>query len=415
METHATIPAIRPLELVAVQHEGRDLFLLRDPRAIATETVLLSEASVELLRFFDGAHSVREVQAELTRRTGQIVPLAQLEEFVAKLDGHYFLESPAYRERRRRITEEYAALSERSAQFAGSAYAEDPATLWQELTETYRVEGGPGVPEAPPTQPPAAIIAPHIDPARGAASYAHAYTALWGTAPKRIIILGICHAGGDEPFILTTKDYATPLGVMQTDRELISTLCDQLAWDPLASEELHRSEHSIEFQVIYLQHALSRGGTEELPENLVIVPILCAFPWQVFLKGPESEAFRAQVDGFLKALGGWVDDETLIVAGIDLAHVGRRFGDPAALSEGFMERLQKRDQATLSLLAKGDREGFLAQIIAEQDERRICGFSACYGLLTLLPGKHGEVLDYGQHLDRDAAGAVTFGAVRFQK
>ncbi len=411
------IPALRAVELLSVMHQGQDLFLLRDPEGYASEPIVLAPASAALLRYFDGQHRVRDVQTELTQATGQIVPSSQIEDFVAKLDSYLYLESETYRRRRREITRTYAALRQRPPRFAGEAYSDDGEGLLRELDLLYDVAGGPGRPEAPAATRPAALVAPHIDPARGGPTYAHAYRALWGARPERVVVLGVCHSGSREPFILTTKDYQTPLGTARCDRSLVEHLAQSVEGNPLSEEEKHRGEHSIEFQIIFLQHALSQGGTISDAADPTIVPILCALPWQVFLPGPEMQAIAAKVNAFLEALAHILRDDaagTLWIAGVDLAHVGRRFGDSGTLSDSYLARLRQRDLATLTTLARGDRDGFVREMIEERDERRICGFGALYSLLTLLPAATGDVLDYGQSVDQAADSAVSFAAIRFE-
>ncbi|MFC1573110.1 AmmeMemoRadiSam system protein B [Candidatus Eisenbacteria bacterium] len=324
------IPMLRPIEVVSVTHEGQDLFLMRDPQGIAAEPLLLPPASALLLRFFDGQHSLRDIQAALLEITGQILPSEQIRGFVDKLDRHLFLDSERYKSRREEMAREYASSPVRPAMFAGKAYSADRATLMEDLNQGYETAGGPGLPAHAVSHPPAAVVAPHIDPGRGAAVYAKSYAPLWGARPRRVVVLGVCHGGGSQPFIVSSKDFETPLGTARTDRELLGRLLEGLDWNPLEEEDLHRWEHSIEFQIVHLQHALSQGGDAAPEPEPSYLPILCSFPWQVFLPASAGSELRGRVDRFLSVLGEIVREDaggTLVVAGVDLAHMGRRFGD----------------------------------------------------------------------------------------
>lgn len=410
-----TIPALRPLELVPLVHEGRRLFLLRDPAGVADEAILMPPPSAELLGFFDGTHAVRDVQTAVARATGTIVPAEQIQDFVQKLDAHGFLDSPAYAARRRAIAHAYAMAPVRPAHFAGQAYAADPAELRRELDALFATPAGPGRPTAAVAAAPAAIVAPHIDPGRGAAAYAHAYAPLWGARPERIVVLGILHAASRDPFVLTGKDYATPLGAMRTDVRRVHALAQGLGWDPLEEEELHRAEHSIEFQVLLLQHALSEGGARALEPAPELLPILCAFSTEAFGETLEAAARRAQIDDFLRALGALLAEDavpTLIVAGVDLAHVGPRFGDAGEITPARAEAIERRDRATIERLADGDAAGFVAETLREGNDRRLCGFGALYALLALLGPSRGRALHYAQ--SRERTGLVSFAALAFE-
>ncbi len=416
-DTQELIPALRPIEALRVRHSGREYLLLRDPQGVAPDPLLVPLAWAELLQFFDGRHSLRDVQLAVTRATGRIAGAAEVRTLVATLDQGLMLESEAYHRRRRELAEEYRAQPDRPARFAGQAYAADPEALRRELAALYTAGGAPGLPAAAAAEMPVAVAAPHIDPQRGASSYAHAYASLWGICPRRVILLGVNHAGSETPFILTTKDYTTPLGTLPTDVEFVQRLAGRMAWDPLSEQELHRSEHSLEFQVVLLQHALAAGTGQAPAAPPRIVPILCSFPWQVFAEREGLSVALAQVERFLAALRELAAEDPaglLILAGVDLAHVGPRFGDPRGPSASEREELRRRDRATLGLLAGGDREGFIAETARERDARRICGFAALVSLMALVPGARGEVRDYGQSVEEGNGSVVSFAAVVFR-
>jgi MEMO1 family protein len=403
--TENHIPMIRGIEVIAIKHEGKDLYLLRDPLGIAREQMVLPPASLALLQFFDGRHSVLDIQAKIKEATGQEVPVDQIQEFVEKMDDALMLDSPRFQTHRQQMIVDYRALPERPAQFAGEAYATDASALYAEIDACYRTQGAPGLPEVPARQMPAAVVAPHIDPTRGAPVYAQAYAPLWGCEPERVVVLGVCHAGGNQPFVLTTKDFETPFGAARTDTDLVKRLTEKISWDPLLEEDLHLLEHSIEFQNIFIHHAMTRGGTEQLAHETLYVPILCAFPWQTFLEIHEAQEILKRTREFIHALSDLLQEDektTVLVAGIDLAHMGHRFGDEKPLSNDDLRKLQNRDMNSLTCLARGDRDAFVEEIVREEDQRRICGFAPLYTMLSLLPDATGHVQGYQQAIDRHA-------------
>jgi MEMO1 family protein len=405
------IPALRAVELVPVQHEGRELILLRDPQGIAAEPLLLSPASLTLLQLFDGDHTLRDAQAAITGVTGRIVPGDEIRAFVAHLDRLGYLDSLTFLERRRELSLAYTSSPVRAARFAGLAYAADAGRLNAELDALYQTADAPGLPDAAVSSPPAGLAAPHIDPARGGAVYAHAYRHLWGAAPRTVVVLGIAHGGTTQPFITTAKDYATPLGTARTHRELLADLAGRLAWDPFEGEVAHAAEHSIEFQIVFAQHAFSRGGRDAVPEPR-FVPILCGFNASDL--EPDAIAPRARIDAFLETLREALAEAAapvLVIAGVDLTHAGRRFGDPFSLGDAVQAKLRDRDLATLELVARGARDEFVAESVRERDARRMCGFPALYSLLTLLPQMRGRVAGYGQSVDAEQNGLVSYAAL----
>lgn len=412
------LPALRRVELMPLKHGDQDLYLLRDPQGIAPQPLVLSPASAALLSFLDGQHSVADMQLALARAGGQIVPRDQLLAFVDQLDEGLYLESPRFVEREREFAKTYASLPTRPARFAGEAYADQPEQLTRELSALYPQGDAPGLAEAGGGRPDA-IVAPHIDLARGGAVYAQAYRQIWGAEVDRIVILGVCHAPARNPFVLTVKNFTTPFGTVQTDRDLVARLRDGLDWNPLDQQELHLAEHSIEFQLIMIQHALAQGAP---PSNgpggksPLILPVLCAISPADFYETESAEIGTdrrtAEFLARLRDLFEQTDGRTLLVAGIDLAHVGLRFGGSQALTDAALTQLRTRDLATLEFIACGDRDAFVRDVVGEADSRNICGFGALYSMLTIAPGLRGKVLAYDQAPDPDRNGAVSFAAMR---
>ena len=72
--------------------------------------------------------------------------------------------------------------------------------------------------------------------------------------------------------IATRKDFATPLGAAETDGELLDAVAARCSLDLFADEFAHRREHSIEFQVVWLQHVIGevriRPPWEPAPEGV---------------------------------------------------------------------------------------------------------------------------------------------------
>ena len=100
-----------------------------------------------------------------------------------------------------------------------------------------------------------------------------------------------------------------------------------------------------------------------------------------------------------------------IVAGADLAHVGRRFGDPSGPTPDYLQWVESADRQFLELVQSGDPEGVFQSIAADNDRRRVCGYPPIYMTLRCLENARGEVLQYRQWADLEAGAAVTYAAV----
>ena len=101
--------------------------------------------------------------------------------------------------------------------------------------------------------------------------------------------------------------------------------------------------------------------------------------------------------------------------GVDMAHIGRRYGDrlDARANAGEMLSVKDRDQQLIAQLKGGDPDAYWSLIQEHQDELKWCGASPFYTLLKILPKLKGQLLDYNQW-QIDPQSVVSFGALRFE-
>jgi AmmeMemoRadiSam system protein B len=210
-------------------------------------------------------------------------------------------------------------------------------------------------------------------------------------------------------FSLTEKDFETPLGKVKTDRGMVRKLRE--AGRPIISDNdfAHKAEHSLEFQVIFLQHLLAPG-------SFTIIPILCG-PVMTSLSGCTRQAYVEKAKPFLKALSEILeeeDEETLLVAGVDFSHIGPKFGHdmPATHLES---QSQNHDQKLLKAVSEGKTDEFWEESLRVADRFNVCGFSAMAGLMEVIPPSKGHVLDYQCWHEQATRSAVSFAAVVFLK
>ena len=187
------------------------------------------------------------------------------------------------------------------------------------------------------TQPLRCLIAPHIDLHRGGHSYGWAYGHLaLCPKPETVIIFGTAHASPPVPFILTRKSFETPFGTITTDGDAVDRLARSCKWNPFEYELLHRTEHSIEFQVLMLSYLYGN--------SIKIIPILCGSYYGNSNKTPqdfpEIEAFLNEGRVILQELG----DSALVICGADLAHVGTRYGDVFSIDPAVISLVDRKRQ-----------------------------------------------------------------------
>src|SRR5918992_1399753 len=382
-------PRLRRIEAFPVEQDGKTLIYLKDPLNLAIP-LGISPVAYFILSHFDGRHSLIDIQEAYCKQFGTLLLSEELKDLIDAFDQHYYLDSDRFRNYRDAVIREFRRLPTRAAAHVGGAYSADPIQLKNQLDGYFSAPAGPGMPmlEKSSTTP-RAIVAPHIDFRRGGAAYAWAYKALAESDGADVyILLGTSHCGGQTPYILTLKDFATPLGVVETDSEFINRLQAQSGEDYFVDEYLHRGEHSLEFQVVFLKFiAQRRAAMTGQPERpFKIVPILVSSFHSMMMNETPPEKTSA-VGMFLRVLRAAAEKESrqvCFVAGVDLAHVGPQFGDREPITDEFLKWVETEDRSLVERLGTLDAPGFFREIAKDQDRRRICGFSPLYSLIHLL-------------------------------
>ncbi len=401
-------PKLRRLEAFPVKQQGQDFIALGDPEGFLREPVLLSPVTFFVASLCDGKRSVRDLQTAYVRRFGDIIPSSKIEEMLHQFDERLLLDTERYRSLKRRFDQEYLSLPNRPMTRAGGAYAAQPNELVNQIGSILALATGldelDGLPRA--------LVAPHIDLARGAKCYGEIYSVLFRSRRRRpaagkplVIILGTCHGEMEGPFALTSKNYLTPLGMVETDLAAAMELARAAGMDGMGDELSHRSEHSIEIQLPFL--AALMGGVE----NFTALPITC----NAFVEALESRTSPqedAAVAAFTRALGELIASrsEVLLLASADLAHVGPRFGGRLPLDRSIMVSVGSKDREMLAKVEAGDAEGFFSYVAAEGDARHICGLSPIYAMAKTLYAPS-RLVHYEQWVEPDGNSAVTFAGL----
>ncbi len=402
-------PKLRNLDAFPVAVSGQKMIGLRDPMNLSSEIMAVPQQLYPMLCLFDGQHSIVDIQALYMRKFGELIYRETIEELLSKLDESLFLDNENYRRRRMEIEDEFKKASVRPAVLAGKSYDGSPDELARQIEGFFTHSEGPGAPEKrSASNNLKGIIAPHIDFVRGGPCFAWAYKELAEhTDADVFLIFGTAHAFTNETFVLTDKDFETPFGTLPCNRDIVSEIESRVSHDLFQDEFAHRSEHSIEFQTIFLGHLFQER------KDISIVPILCGSFHQMVASRTQpidDERVSELVAAVNDAVAGH-RDRICCIAGADLAHVGPRFGDRHPISDGFLQLLRADDLRMLERLERVDAGGFFATIEADGDRRKICGLPPIYTMLNVMGASSGKLLKYEQWPDPN--GTVTFASMAF--
>ena len=410
-------PRLRPLVIVPVVDGEREMLLVSDPLGVIPGQPVLGIGALALLQLLDGSTSVNDITAVVARESKDLRVGGMVRDFVRQLDELLMLDSPRFHEAHRALREAYHPLEIRPAALEGHAYPAARAELEVFLDGTFAqataLRDAAGQPAAASDALPRALLAPHLDPRRAGATMARAYLELGAepARPLRVVVLGTGHSMLGDRFALTRKHFQTPLGKLECDTAFVDTLAEALGDDAYHGELAHRDEHSIEFQVLYLQRRLGA-------RRVKLVPILCGGFHALLDEGrrPREDEETERFVAALRAAERWHGGPTLYVGAIDLSHVGPRF-DPreGKLDDRTRKEVEAKDRAALDAAVRDDADGWFAAIAGHDDSTRICGFAPTYLLLRAAGGEEGlgpgRLLRYQQSDEPDGSMVSTAAVV----
>jgi AmmeMemoRadiSam system protein B len=401
---NAPIPRIREdLEVISTSYQGKKALVVRDFLGLISSPILLQEDALGLLALIDGKRTVRDIQLEMVRlNKGVLVDVELIAKMVGELEAALLLQSCKYHEEKARLLTEYAQLEVRAASHAGVSYPADPKKL-ESYLDSILNSAGQEIDEKA-QKPVCALIAPHIDLDVGKRAYARAYSAIKDLSPCRVLLLGTGHSLDDGLYCLTEKDFETPLGRVRTDREAVRQLKMAGAGAISRHDIAHRREHSLEFQILFLQRLFG--------SSFFLVPILCG-PFSRHLDRISRPSEIPGVDHFLAALGSLCKQDSsspLVVVGVDFSHIGPKFGHRERAT-ALLSEARDHDMRLIEALRKGDIWSFWSEARRVRDRYNVCGLSALATVLEILPDIKGDCLDYEFWQEESTQSAVSYAAV----
>ncbi|MBM4389287.1 MAG: AmmeMemoRadiSam system protein B, partial [Deltaproteobacteria bacterium] len=313
-------PKLRPVAAFPVETKDGRLAVLKDMTGISPEILTVNESVLFVLQFFDGNHSIADIKTNFFKASGSFLYDEQIEPVITKLDESHFLEGENFERYLASLIEEFKRGNSRKAAHAGSGYPAGPDELREFLAGFFREARGETAP--PVSGRFAGMIVPHLDLRLAGNLYARAYSAVRKSGCRTFIIMGTGHSGASHGYILTRKDFETPLGTVKCDRELTEKILEASPYDLTDGEFLHKNEHTIEFQTLFLKYLFP-------DEEIRIVPILCSFDYRELSGHPDPDLRRFLSD-FPRVLADIVGSnarDAAYIASVDFAHVGPRYGD----------------------------------------------------------------------------------------
>ena len=436
----SALPRVRGVDVIPIDQNGVRSFYVRDPLEFAQQPVVLGGAGLFILSLLDGRHSLDQVLAALRREfPGTRIRASQVRELLAMLSERCYLDDEVAAAHIGRVRDEFARAPVRPPWHAGSAYPNEARELAamldgffvagaaggdSRLTGNHSARPGSSTPVAQACGELAAIMCPHIDLRAGGEVYPPAFTTLAAAAhaPRPIelyVILGVAHNGGTRPgasfAVASDKNYATPFGELPTDRGLIEDWSQRAGRDVTDQQWVHRTEHSVEFPLLFLQYIQARAA---LPPYAVVPVLLGGVDHDLHAGRDPLQA--AEVKRELAALRAAVaasGKRACYLLSVDLAHIGPKFGDPEPIDDAGAAACEQKDRHLLGFAERFDAPGLNRTLHADRNCRNVDAVAGLFSLYPLLAGSacRGSVLSYGQNRQPDTGSLVSYASMAFYR
>ncbi len=400
------LPKLRSdLNFELIEDNQDELIVLIDTEGFAYQPLTIPYGLIPVLQMIDGKISAKDFARSIKDKSGEDIDPVILANIVNNISLMGFMETPEYFEFLKSM-ESYLESPTRPAVCAGRSYSDNAEELTRELGRLLNIIPKDGI-ESGAT----AIVVPHIDFMIGHdahEAYASGYHALDGDADL-FVIFGTSHFGNSGDFMLTRKDYQSPLGVIKTDNELIDKLESKLGEKLNFDDKAHRVEHSIEFQALLIQHKFAG-------RDIKILPVLTG-SFQGYMSNGKSPADDSGRKEFIAALCDSIKElkrKVIYIASADLSHIGRKFNDDFD-AEQELEQLHGEDMSLIKRIESCDFDGFYGQIAGNDDKRKICGLSPIYSLIQAVRPSRGVLLKYHQWNETETKSAVSFASLAYYK
>ncbi len=435
---HQQNPKIRrvrgvPLPVKNAQGQESVMLGLTDAQQISPKMVVTHPAFQQIIGLLDGSRTIDQIIDQV----GNGLERPMLENFVAQLDDAAFLFGPNYEALLTKMRTDFDNSDllppGSTAQFADMLVMQE---IGEEATEEQKITQGPEklrqimdkwIDEVLKNADnpsfdtlPKAIVAPHIDYARGWMNYATIYGRLRvADRPDRIVILGTNHFGQSTGVCGCNKGYESPLGICNLDTDLVeklkTALGDENATKLFENRYDHENEHSIELHMPWIQHIFGKDDAGNYPTVFG-----CLIHDPLVNNGASYDGAGLDMDPFIEALDTVLSDlpgTTLIVSSADLSHVGPAFGDAQPLggdsdeASAFREQVAKHDQEMLAIFTDRKFKDLIGSLGWQQNHTRWCSVGNMTAAMRLTNPEKVELLNYAAAMDPNGTTFVSTAAL----
>lgn len=386
------IPKLRSdLKYNQIEQNGVILFVVFDEIGLIQQPVAFHETELAILKLIDGNSSIEIILQNLNNPK---ISTYDLIGFINLLVQNNFLDTEDVLTAKERI-KNYLKSSIKESVCNGSTYPNDPYELKKYLNYLLNSSKKSDIKYD-------GIMAPHLDYRTGPnthSTYARAFNSLDTEDVELIVLFGTAHYRSTNDFMFTKKNYKTPLGIIDTDKEFLNLLeanCN-IHYDDLA----HINEHSLELHIVLLQHIFNN-------KKIKVLPILTGTTYEYFKSNNspnKNEEYIAFIDNFKNTLTQY-NKKTLFLASGDLCHIGQKFGDTedATILE---QDIKLFDDKLINSIQNNNKDDFFQLVNTQFESKRVCGTFPFYVIQDIMNPTQIDKLNYNFWYEKETKSAVS--------
>ena len=156
-------PKLRLIDIFPIEISGQQTVYLRDPYN-TKNSFIPRKIFDDIVRYFDGNHSVSDIQSILTQRHGESDIQQTIHQVIEELDKNLLLDNNRSRDFIKKLKDDFRNSTIRKDAHAGTAYEADRDKLKDQIDGVFTSADGPGKPSSSnKTAGLKGVIAPHID------------------------------------------------------------------------------------------------------------------------------------------------------------------------------------------------------------------------------------------------------------
>lgn len=396
-------PLRKDLNITQIQQDNKNLVILSDNFGFSEYQIALSLEFFWLLTQINKPVTIDEFSKEIGLEDAKYFEPIYQE--IKKLEEYNFIETPQFVKWKEENIKDYLASSIRPSILAGISFPNDENEFIKYMNHLFSL-----VPSENIATNANSVIVPHLDLLTGIDTqkvYCTAYHSIRNTDFDTIVIFGTSHYSATNRFMLTKKHFETPIGLLETDIELIDYMLSKDYNNFLIDDIAHKPEHSIEIQAALIKYYFK-------DKKFKIIPTLVSSLFDFFDNNlsPDNDL---QINNFIKLLKNSLIElnrKPIFISSVDFSHFGLKFNDNFdALDE--LENAKAYDKILIESIINKDHNKFFEEIKKVDDKWKICGTAPIFVLLKTVNFKNAKLLGYNMWYEKETKSAVSCANISF--